>query len=501
MTRSTLRPLARRLLIVTAVFLAGAAPARADLVRLDPSGSALAARAGGTALAPELGIWRVPAAALPTLRRAGVVRYSEPERLLQVSSAAEATDPLVPTEWWRAAIGADRVEPPGPGKPVTVVDSGLDITHPEFANRPNTTLMNKQTTTEGDEDHGTEVSSVIAAPNNGFGIVGVYPEAVLRVWDASPFGILNEGAAIQGIAEAAREGPGVINLSFGGEDDDPLLKDAVMFAYRSGSLVVAAAGNEGLEGSPKGYPAAYPHVLTVGATSDNGRVASFSTIAQTVDLVAPGVRIPVAEPLAQEPSGYIQVPGTSFSSPLVAGAAAWVWTTRPDLDNTQLFELMRRSATDIGEPGFDAASGYGLLNIPNALSFRTPRRDPNEPNESPSEIEPHGLFPSGTPPLTRPGQRTASLSASVDSSEDPVDLYRVWAPAREVLRAHVTGRVALRLLPRAPHTDKAGALAVAERGTAAYRNRGSQGSYLYVEIRPAGVRSAQYTLHLTAARR
>ena len=103
MTRSTLRPLARRLLIVTAVFLAGAAPARADLVRLDPSGGALAVRAGGTALAPELGIWRVPATALPALRRAGVVRYSEAERLLRVTSSAETTDPLVPTEWWRRA--------------------------------------------------------------------------------------------------------------------------------------------------------------------------------------------------------------------------------------------------------------------------------------------------------------------------------------------------------------------------------------------------------------
>src|SRR5204863_3675218 len=201
-----------------------------------------------TALVRELGICRVPAASLPALRRAGVIRVGEPERLLPVAAAAQETDPLVPTEWWRGAIGADRVDPPGPGKPVTVVDSGLDVTHPEFAGRPNTILMNRQTTTDDEEDHGTEVSSVIAAPNNGFGIVGVYPEAVLRVWDASPFGILNEGAAIQGIAEAAREGPGVINLSFGGEQEDPLLEDAVMFAYRSGSLVVAAAGNEGLEG-------------------------------------------------------------------------------------------------------------------------------------------------------------------------------------------------------------------------------------------------------------
>src|SRR4029450_12274515 len=95
-----------------------------------------------------------------------------------------------------------------------------------------------------------EVSSVVGAPNNGFGIVGVYPDAVLRAWDASPFGILNEGAAIQGIAEAARAGPGVINLSFGGEDEDPMLRDAIMFAYRSGSLVLAGAGNDGRAGVP-----------------------------------------------------------------------------------------------------------------------------------------------------------------------------------------------------------------------------------------------------------
>ncbi len=488
---------------MTAILLASAAPARADLVQLRPGkGDELARRAGGTELVRELRIWRVPPAGVAQLRRAGVARVSRPEQLLvRTAAAAEATDPLVPTEWWRPVVGADRVDAPGPGKPVTVVDSGLDITHPEFALRPNTILMNRQTTTEDDEDHGTEVSSVIAAPNNGVGIVGVYPEAVLRVWDASPFGILNEGAAIQGIAEAARQGPGVINLSFGGEDDDPLLKDAIMFAYRSGSLVVAAAGNEGLEGSPKGYPAAYPHVLTVGATNDTGRVASFSTLAPTVDLVAPGVRIPVAEPLGVEPSGYTEVPGTSFSSPLVAGAAAWVWTTRPDLDNTQLFEIMRRSATDIGEPGFDSASGYGLLNIPSALAFRTPSRDLQEPNEDPAEIEPHGLFTTGTEPLTAPGHLGGFVAAHVDRSEDPVDLYRVWAPARQVLHARTSGSVAISVLPRAPRTKNTRPLAVGKRGAAAYRNNTRRGGYVYVEIRPAGVRAAEYTLRLTVARR
>lgn len=499
---STLRPLARGLLIAAAMLLVSVAPARADLVQLKRGqGDRLAQKAGGTELVRELRLWRVSAAGVARLRSAGVVLRSQPERLLvKTRAATEATDPLVPTEWWRPVIGADRVDAPGPGKAVTIVDSGLDITHPEFASRPNTILMNRQTTSDEDEDHGTEVSSVVGAPNNGFGIVGVYPEAVLRAWDASPFGVLNEGAAIQGIAEAAREGPGVINLSFGGEDEDPMLRDAVMFAYRSGSLVVAAAGNEGLEGSPKGFPAAYPHVLTVGATNESGRAATFSTLAPTVDMAAPGVRIPVAEPLAEEPSGYLEVPGTSFSAPLVAGAAAWVWTTRPDLDNTQLFEVMRRSAVDLGTPGFDHASGYGLLSIPNALAFRTPARDPQEPNEDPAQIEPHGLFPTGTQPLNGPGRLGGFLSARLDRSEDPVDLYRAWAPARSVLHVRTSGAVRVRVLRRVPRTAKTAPLAVAKGGATAYRNATAHGAYVYVEVRPA-VRAVDYTLRLTAARR
>jgi len=494
---------APRLLIVLALFFAAAAPARADLVELNwthaHKGAQLAHAAGGTELAHELRIWRVPSYAVAELRKAGVVRVSRTEQLIPTSATAQlqATDPLVPEEWWRAAVGSDLVESPGAGKPVTVVDSGVDLSHPEFATRPNTTALNAQTTTELDEDHGTEVSSVIAAPNNGVGIVGIYPDAVLRVWDASPFGFLNEGSAIQGIYEAARRGPGVINLSFGGEDDDPLLDDAIQFAFRSGSLVVAAAGNDALSGNPPNFPGFYPHVLTVGATNERNQVAAFSSLSPTLDLVAPGVHIPVAEPLAIDASGYsTDGNGTSFASPLVAGAAAWVWTVRPELDNTQLFELMRRSAIDIAAPGFDNASGYGLLNVPSALNFKAPIRDPQEPNDRPREIEPHGLFAEGTPPLTAPGRTTGSISARVDRSEDPIDLYRVWAPAGRTLRARVAGPVLVRLLGR---TTRERMLAVGKQGVATYRNKG-KGLYVYAEVRPA-VRDAQYRLSVTAARR
>jgi hypothetical protein len=492
---------ARRLLPVFVVaFLATAAPAQADLVQLNEAqkGANLARQAGGVQVARELRLWSVPSRAVPDLRRAGVVHLARPDRLLSTNSAATwATDPLVPMEWWRDAVGADRVEPPGAGKPVTVIDSGIDLSHPEFANRPNTTTLNEQTTNRDEDDHGTEVSSVIGAPNNGVGLVGVYPNAVLRVWDASPFGFLNESEAIRGIIEAARLGPGVINLSFGGEQNDPLLHEAVDLAFRRGSLVVASAGNDGLFGSPPNYPAAYPHVLTVGATNSSGQAAGFSSLTHALDLAAPGADMPVAEPLAQEASGYLlDANGTSFASPLVAGAAAWVWTVRPNLDNTQLFEVMRRSATDIGAEGFDNATGWGLLNIPAALSFPAPRRDPQEPNEQPNEIEP-GAFANGTPPLTTSRGTSGSITAHVDRNEDPVDLYRVWAPAQRVVRARSAGTVAIRLLRR---SAKKQVLAVARQRVATYRNNSARGAYVYLEVRPADTHEAGYTVRVSAAR-
>src|SRR5207247_10955377 len=174
---------------------------------------------------------------------------------------------------------------------------------------------------------GTEVASVIAA--TGVGMMGVYPQAVLRSYDASPFGFITAGDAVRGIVAATRGGPGAINLSFGGEEDDPLVHQAVLYAFRHGSLVVASSGNAGLVGNPLSYPASYPHVLTVAATDQSGIVAVFSSQTSDIDLAAPGRHIRVAEPLADDPSGYIFASATSFAAPMVSAAAAGVWQVRP----------------------------------------------------------------------------------------------------------------------------------------------------------------------------
>ena len=352
------------------------------------------------------------------------------------------SDPLVSLEWWRDIVGADAAAPPGPGKPVTVVDSGLDLSHPEFAGRPATTALGPQNLFGEDEWHGTAVSSVVGAPANGVGIVGVYPQADLAVADASPSGVLLTSAEVAGIAAGARRGPGVINLSLGSEEVDPVERDVIYAAVARGSIVVAAAGNSRGEGNPLTYPAALPHVLTVAATNERNLSTSFSSAFRAVDLAAPGENVVAAIALRFVPAGaapYALVAGTSFSAPIVTGAAAWVWTRRPELDSSQVVELLRRSARDVGPGGFDVETGFGILDIPRALGLRAPASDPIEPNDDVYLVRPNGLFAGGAAPLTGPGRPSARVNARVTPAEDPGDVYRVWVPAGGSARLTLSG--------------------------------------------------------------
>ncbi len=404
------------------------------LVLARPGAGPALRRAGGVKLASALPIWRLPSGpalrALPALMRAGLVPEVAPDHPLRLVN--HVTDPLVGQQWWIAPVGLDRAEPPGPGKPLTIIDTGVDLTHEEFTTRPSTTALNPQTTSAQFEEHGTAVASVAAAPTNGLGLVGVYPQAVLQAWDASPFGDgITAGDVVQGLDAAIRSGQGIVNLSLGSQVRNPLLDSMVAVTFASGTLVVAAAGNSRTNGSPLEYPASLPHVLTVGAIDQTGQPAFFSSGSQYVDLAAPGMSIPVAVPLTYpDPDHYSSFSGTSFASPIVAGAAAWVWTVRPTLHVTQLFEVLRLSAQDIYSPGYDPLSGFGRLDIPTALTVAPPAADPQEPNEDVTYLKKSGLLHKSSVPLTNAGRLKGSIAARLDFAEDPRDVYRIWVPGR-----------------------------------------------------------------------
>jgi subtilisin family serine protease len=396
--------------------------------------------------------------------------------------------------WWSQDVGADQAAPPGPGVPIVVVDSGVDTSHPLFSGRPNTTFLNDQTVDGPGEYHGTAVASLA---------VGVFPQAALYSWDASPTPSVSDLAAVSGIDAAAQHCPAVINLSFGSVEPAPEIDDAILTAVHNGCLVVAAAGNDAQLGNPTTYPAAYPHVLTVAATDEHDAPLPFSTFGPWVDLAAPGVDITAAVSLSHDPSGYSSgLAGTSFAAPLVSAAAAWIWTTRPTLTVDQLAGVLRESARDVASPGFDTETGHGLLDIPAALAAPTPAADPDEPNDDVDQVVPGRLFPSGEPALTSPGRASIRIAASLDRAEDPRDLYRVWVPAHRVVRTTVAaaGAAAARIWgPKTVGVDEA---------TTARRHdlvgpsitAGKTGFYAYVEVLLTGrATSARYTLSVRAA--
>jgi hypothetical protein len=491
------------------------------VVAVSPGGRAevTLALAGGRPVSRRFGIWRLrtPAAqrVLPALRRAGLVRASEPDSPVRSLSHMTSGDPLVPSEWWIQMIGADRAEPPGPGKPVTIIDSGLDVTHPEFAGRAGTEALNGQVLSVGDGyPHGTAVGSVVAAPVNAAGLIGVYPQAVLRTWDADAQGDLTTSGVVAGLDAAIRKGPGVINLSLGVARSE-VLEDVVNAAFGTGSLVVAAVGNDRARGSRPSVPAVLPHVLSIAGTDQAGLVASFSSVSPATDLAAPATDIPVAVPMSYDATGYSVFDGTSFSSPLVAGAAAWVWTVRPTLDNTQLFELMRSSARDIAPPGRDSDTGFGLLDIPAALTNAAPAPDPQEPNDDVHHVRAGGLFRQPTTGLTRPGHGRAALTARLDDTEDPEDVYRIWVPGRRRLVATLRANGDVQLAAWGPKTrtvfERGAALkrdlvaTSLKRGTAKevvrVANESRRGAYLYLDVFLArSVQRATYKLAVTTVR-
>ena len=165
-------------------------------------------------------------------------------------------------------------------------------------------------------------------------------------------------------------------------------------------------------------------MLTVGSTDRNDAASVFSSGSPGLDLAAPGENIPLQNPAD---TGYRVFSGTSFAAPMVAAAAAWVMTVRPELHVTQLFDVMRLSARDVAAPGYDERTGFGILDIPAALAHPAAghRSAGAERRHRPGEGEPR--LPAAKPPLngprggaaqrsrrgsTRPTTRTTSTGSS-----------------------------------------------------------------------------------------
>jgi subtilisin family serine protease len=472
----------------------------------------LIAGQGGTLVSRDLGIWRIGGGAsarlVPELDSRRLLRYAEPSRTRFLASHMDQGDPLIERAWFLDRIGAADIEPPGPGVSITIIDTGLDVNHPDFAERPNLSLLNEQPPVDFRDNlyHGTFVASTAGAAANGVGSVGVYPTSSLRIFKLAT---LDDPDIIVALDSAARGD--VVNLSIGGPGYSRSLYEGVMRAVDRGALVVTAAGNHFGVGNPDIYPADYPHVITVAATDQANRPLFFSSGNPAVDLAAPGADIPVQDPT--DPEDFVLVDGTSFAAPIVSAVAAWVWTKRPNLDRSQVFELLRRSADDIAKPGFDPRTGYGLVDLPAALLANPPVRDAGEPNDDVDLITPGKVLANGEPPLTSKNRRNATVQARLTGVEDPRDVYRVFVAAGKTIEIRVApdNPISAFLWKQKTSTVVGPKSKPAENRLASstrpgmqaelirYRNTASSGVTLFVELRipgGGGGDSTGYTLRV-----
>ena len=246
----------------------------------------------------------------------------------------------IPEVWSSGYTGSDVV--------VSVIDTGVDLDHPEFSGRivPGYDFVDGDSVPEDGNSHGTHVAGTIAAANNFLGMTGAAPDAKImpiRVLDDQGNGSLSD--VISGIRWSVDNGADVINLSLGGGGYSQAMDDALKYASSRGSVVVMSAGNEGAN-SPS-YPAAHASNsgIAVGAVDMSGNMARFSNRSglEVLDYVtAPGVDI--YSTLIN--GGYGFMSGTSMSAPHVAGLAALVKDYDSSMSPSAVEDLITGSSSN-----------------------------------------------------------------------------------------------------------------------------------------------------------
>jgi subtilisin family serine protease len=293
--------------------------------------------------------------ALPNMRA-----ILAPIEALRKKGSAPQPDPTAGTQviQW----GVKRVEAPaawaksrGAGVKVVVIDTGLDMTHPDLAGniKGGWNAITKTNDFNDDHGHGTHCGGNIAALDNSIGIVGVAPKADLygvKVLDANGSGTFDD--VIAGMQWAVDNHMEVASMSLGADQGNQALADMVKAMKKGGVTLVAAAGNSG---GAVGFPGGYPEAIAVAAGDNNDQLADFSSRGPEVAVIAPGVDI---YSLSKN-GGYETMSGTSMATPHVAGLAVLYVSKHKGATPDQVRAALSAASTKL--PGVpDIGQGAGL---------------------------------------------------------------------------------------------------------------------------------------------
>ncbi len=225
-------------------------------------------------------------------------------------------------------------------------------------------FMNQDNDPAASSAHGTHVTGIIAANiDNALGVAGIARCKImpLQVFDGD---VGTWESIAEAIVYAVDNGARVVNYSGGGAGGDGLLADAVRYAWENNVTVVASSGNH--QSSTPYYPAAYPEAIAVSASgmTDNHYVRSGT--GPHIDVAAPGIGI--WSTLWGNGDDYGYMTGTSMACAQVTGIVALMYSLNPDLDVTEVRQILRETAVDAGAPGFDELFGFGRVDAMAALS-------------------------------------------------------------------------------------------------------------------------------------
>jgi len=288
-------------------------------------------------------------------QRTGAFRTLQPNYLFRVvqTAAGSAAPTADPTQYAAAKLHLDEAHglARGDNVPVAIIDSGIDLSHPELAGAVEKSFdaLNAK---DAPHPHGTAIAGIIAGHAR---LDGAAP--AVRILAARAFSDA-QGSTVSIIASvdwAAAQGARVINMSFAGPSD-PALGRVLAAAHQKGIVLVAASGNAGAK-SPPLWPAADPNVIAVTATDYADHLFKMANRGSHVAIAAPGVDILVANPGGT----YKLESGTSFSAAFVSGVAALVLERKPDLTPDAVKAVLLATAHDLGAKGRDDLFGAGLM--------------------------------------------------------------------------------------------------------------------------------------------
>ena len=295
------------------------------------------------------------------------VAYAEPDFL--AATLGTPNDPSFSLQWGLTKVQAPEAWDVTIGSPsitIAILDTGVDLDHPDLAGKL-VAIKNFTSSPTADDlrGHGTHVAGIAAAlTNNGIGVAGLGYSATLmnvKVLGDDGFGFYSWIA--NGIVWAADNGADIINMSLSGSSASSTWESAVNYAWNRGVLIVAAAGNDG-DSLPE-YPAYYENCMAVAATDQLDKIPSWSNRGDWVDVAAPGNGI--YSTLPEGTYGYKS--GTSMAAPHVAGLAALVCAVVKDINgdgrlNDEVRARIEATCDDIGITGI----GSGRINAYKAVS-------------------------------------------------------------------------------------------------------------------------------------